>query len=72
MELSSLYVEMGLGISFATVVMDLPELRQRKLAFLPMDHLFEPDYVAMVTRKSYTFVSYKRALVEILFGDGTN
>jgi len=71
-ELSSLYVEMGLGISFATVVMDLPELRQRKLAFLPMDHLFEPDYVAMVTRKSYTFVSYKRALVEILFGDGTN
>ena len=38
-ELSSLYVEMGLGISFATVVKDLPELKKRKLAFLPMDHL---------------------------------
>jgi len=68
-ELSSLYVEMGLGISFATVVMDLAELKQRKLAFLPMDHLFKPDYVAMVTRKSKVLVSYKKGFVEILFGD---
>jgi len=69
-ELSSLYVEMGLGLSFATVVADLAELKQRNLAFLPMDHLFEPDYVAMVIRKSKTFVSYKKAFVEILFGEG--
>jgi DNA-binding transcriptional LysR family regulator len=69
-ELSSLYVEMGLGISFATVVMDLGELRQRKLAFLPMDHLFKPDHIAMVKRKSNTLVSYKQAFIGILFGDG--
>ena len=66
-ELSSLYVEMGLGISFATVVKDLPELKKRKLAFLPMDHLFKPDYIAVVIRKDITLISYKKAFIEILF-----
>ena len=68
-ELSSLYVEMGLGISFATVVKDLPELKKRKLAFLPMDHLFKPDYIAVVMRKDKTLISYKDAFVKILFGE---
>jgi len=67
-ELSSLYVEMGLGISFATVVKDLPELKKRKLAFLPMDHLFKPDYIAVVIKKDITLISYKKAFIEILFG----
>ncbi len=66
-ELSSLYVEMGLGISFATVVKDLPELKKRKLAFLPMDHLFKPDYIVVVMRKDKTLISYKNAFVKILF-----
>jgi DNA-binding transcriptional LysR family regulator len=66
-ELSSLYVEMGLGISFATVVKDLPELKKRKLAFLPMDHLFKPDYIVVVMRKDKTLISYKDAFVKILF-----
>jgi len=68
-ELSSLYVEMGLGISFATIVADLPELKKRKLAFLSMDHLFKPDYIAVVMRKDKTLISYKRAFIEILFGE---
>ena len=68
-ELSSLYVEMGLGISFATVVKDLPELKKRKLAFLPMDHLFKPDYIVVVMRKDKTLFSYKDAFVKILFGE---
>jgi DNA-binding transcriptional LysR family regulator len=68
-ELSSLYVEMGLGISFATVVKGLPELKKRKLAFLPMDHLFKPDYIAVVMRKDKILVSYKDAFVKILFGE---
>jgi DNA-binding transcriptional LysR family regulator len=67
-ELSSLYVEMGLGISFATIVTDLPELKRRKLAFLSMDHLFKPDYIAVVMRKDKTLVSYKKAFIKILFG----
>ncbi len=66
-ELSSLYVEMGLGISFATVVKDLPELKKRKLEFLPMDHLFKPDYIVVVMRKDKTLISYKNALIKILF-----
>ena len=66
-ELSSLYVEMGFGISFATVVKDLPELKQRKLALLPMDHLFKPDYIVVVTRKDKTLISYKNAFIKMLF-----
>ena len=68
-ELSSLYVEMGLGISFATVVKDLPELKKRKLEFLSMDHLFKPDYIAVVMRKNKTLISYKDAFIKILFGE---
>jgi DNA-binding transcriptional LysR family regulator len=68
-ELSSLYVEMGLGISFATIVTDLPELKRRKLAFLSLDHLFKPDYIAVVMRKDKTLVSYKKAFIKILFGE---
>jgi DNA-binding transcriptional LysR family regulator len=66
-ELSSLYVEMGLGISFATVVKGLPELKKRKLEFLPMDHIFKPDYIVVVMRKGKTLISYKDAFVKILF-----
>jgi DNA-binding transcriptional LysR family regulator len=68
-ELSSVYVEMGLGISFATIVTDLPELKKRKLEFLPMDHLFKPDYIAVVMRKDKTLTSYKKAFIKILFGE---
>jgi DNA-binding transcriptional LysR family regulator len=67
-ELSALYVEMGLGISFATVAADLPELAQRKLRFLPMDHLFKPDFIAVVMRKGKTLLSFKRAFISVLFG----
>lgn len=65
-ELSSLYVEMGFGISFATVVKDLPELKKRRLAFLPMDHLFKPDYIVVVMRKDKILISYKNAFIRIL------
>lgn len=68
-ELSSLYVEMGLGISFATVVKDLPELKKRKLEFLSMDHLFKPDNIAVVMRKNKDLISYKDAFIKILFAE---
>jgi DNA-binding transcriptional LysR family regulator len=66
-ELTSRYVEMGLGISFATVVRDLPALKERKLEFLPMDQLFKPDYIAAVMRKDKTLASYKSSFINILF-----
>jgi DNA-binding transcriptional LysR family regulator len=68
-ELSTEYVEMGLGISFATIVVDLPQLKQRKLEFLPVDHLFKPDHIAVVVRKDKALVSYKSAFIQILFGE---
>jgi DNA-binding transcriptional LysR family regulator len=68
-ELSSLYVETGFGISLATVVKDLPALRQRKLEFLSLDHYFKPDHIALVMRKDKVVVSYKRAFVNTLFGE---
>jgi DNA-binding transcriptional LysR family regulator len=68
-ELTSLYVEMGLGISFATVVRDLPALKERKLEFLPMDQLFKPDYIAVVMRKDKTLGSYKSSFIKILLGE---
>ncbi len=67
-ELSSVYVEMGLGISLATVVMDLPALKARKIGFLRLDHYFKPDHIALVMRKGRVASSYKTAFVSALLG----
>jgi DNA-binding transcriptional LysR family regulator len=71
-ELTSLYVEMGLGISFATVVRDLPALEKRNLAFIPMDTLLKPDSIAVVMRRDKVLTSYKSAFINILFGAGVD
>jgi DNA-binding transcriptional LysR family regulator len=63
-ELSSVYVEMGLGVSFATVVPDLQLLKHRKLQFIPLTEYFEPDYVALVSRIRTSLPSYKSAFAE--------
>jgi len=68
-ELTSLYVEMGLGISFATVVRDLPALEKRNLAFIPMNTLLKPDFIAVVMRRDKVLTSYKSAFINILFGE---
>jgi len=67
-ELSSLYVEMKLGISFATIVKDLPVLERRKLAFIPLGQVFKPDHIAVVMRKDKILASYKSAFIDKLFG----
>ncbi len=68
-ELSSLYVEMGLGVSFATVIEDLPVLTQRRLQFLPLDHYFPRDHVAVVMRKGHTLLPYKSAFLSLLLSE---
>lgn len=67
-ELSSLYVEMGLGLSFATVVRDLPVFKQRKLEFISLNHYFEPGYITVVIRKDKVLTSYKSIFLNILLG----
>ena len=66
-ELSSLYVELGLGISFATVVKDLPLAGRRSLAFLPMNHYVEPDFIAVLHRKDKIISAYLEAFLDLLF-----
>ena len=68
-ELSSVYVEIGLGISLATVVRDLPGLKKRNLEFLSVDRYFKPDHIALVMRKGKMVASYKNAFVSMLFGE---
>ncbi len=71
-ELSSLYVEMGLGISFATVVKDLIGLKNRRLRFIYLNHLFEPEYLSIVMRKDRVLTPLKRAFLDTLFGHSGN
>lgn len=68
-ELSYRYVELGLGLSFATLAGDLSRWRHRDLAFIPLDEFFPPDYLAVVTRPGKTLSSYKAAFVRLLFGE---
>jgi DNA-binding transcriptional LysR family regulator len=66
-ELSSLYVEMGLGISFATMVQGL-RLPRRKLAFISLKDFFPLDYMAVVMRKDKTLTPHKAAFIQMLLG----
>jgi DNA-binding transcriptional LysR family regulator len=66
-ELSSVYVEMGLGISFATIVKDLPLAVPRNLVFIPLAEMAEPDFLAVLMRRDKILSSYKKAFLETLF-----
>jgi DNA-binding transcriptional LysR family regulator len=65
-ELSSLYVELGLGLSFATVAADILPLTGRNLKFIPLRRFFKPDYLAVVMRKDKVLAPYKEAFLRIL------
>jgi hypothetical protein len=71
-ELSFLYVEMGLGISFATIVRNMPTLVQKKLEFIFLSHYFEPDFITIVMRKEKVLSSYKSGFLNILFNQATD
>jgi len=68
-ELSALYVDLGLGVSFATLARDLPALPWRRLAFLPLPRCFKPDHLAVVLRRDKVLTLYKKAFINLLFGD---
>ena len=69
-ELSGLYVETGLGISFATLVKDQPGVKDRDLAFIPLDHYFPPRWISVVLRKDKVLTPHKQAFLDILFRSG--
>lgn len=65
-ELSSVYVEMGLGVAFATVIKDLPALKRRQFKVIPLHHYFEPEHIVVVMRKSKVLTAPKRAFLAML------
>lgn len=65
-ELSSVYVEMGLGVSFATVIKGLQLPRERRVQFISLSHYFEADRLAVIRGKGKALPPYKEALVEML------
>jgi DNA-binding transcriptional LysR family regulator len=69
MELSGRYVEMGLGISYATVSRGLKNLKDRNLAFISLSRYLPPDYLAVVMRRDKFMAAYKKAFLNILLGD---
>lgn len=68
-ELSSLYVEKGLGISFATLVKDCHLLKNRKLEYIPLNHYFQPEHIAVVLRKDKDLISFKNTFLNTLLGE---
>ena len=69
--LSARYVEAGLGISVVAMGFGLKRLKNRKLAFIPLDNLFDPDYIAVVMRKDKVLQPYKSAFINLLIDGDT-
>lgn len=66
-ELSSVYSEMGLGVSFATIVKDFTVNKKRNIVFIPLTHYFESEYIVLVMRKYKTLPTFKSAFIDLLF-----
>jgi DNA-binding transcriptional LysR family regulator len=68
-ELSSLYVEMGLGVSFASIARELPVFKKRKLEFVLLDHYLTAEHICMVTRRDKKMGSFQEAFIDMLFSE---
>jgi DNA-binding transcriptional LysR family regulator len=68
-ELSSLYVEMGLGVSFASIVKGLPVFKKRKLGYVSLSHYLGSEYICVATRKDKKMAAYQEAFLKMMFGD---
>jgi DNA-binding transcriptional LysR family regulator len=66
-ELSSRYVEMGLGVSFASIVKNLPIFRRNKLEYVSLNQYFTPEHVCIVTRKDKRMTSFQDSFLNMLF-----
>lgn len=62
-ELSSRYVEAGIGISFATIAKGVNPLARRKIKFIPMSRYFEGDYISVVCRREKSLPSYVKKFI---------
>lgn len=68
-ELNVTYVELGLGISFATVVRSLPALNRQGSRFLSLNKYFAPDYLAVVFRRDKKLQMHQQVFMDVITGD---
>lgn len=67
-ELSSRYVEAGIGISFATIAKGVNPLTGRKIKFIPISKYFGGDYIAVVCRREKGLPAYIENFISQLLG----
>lgn len=65
-ELSSLYVARGLGISFATILTEVLEPVREGLEFISLDHYFPRDYIVVFMRGRQDLPRYKQGFLDML------
>ena len=66
-ELSSLYVEMGLGVTFASIVRDLAVFKKRKIAVVLLDHYLTAEHICVATRRDKEMHSFQIRFLNMLF-----
>jgi DNA-binding transcriptional LysR family regulator len=66
-ELSSVYVEMGLGVSFASIVRELPIFKKRKIEFVLLDHYLTAESICVATRRDKKMYPFQSAFLNMLF-----
>ncbi|MDP2157941.1 MAG: LysR family transcriptional regulator [Nitrospirota bacterium] len=67
-ELSSRYVEAGIGISFATIAAGVNPLTGRHIKFIPMSRYFESDYISVVCKREKGLPSYMENFMSQILG----
>jgi len=65
-ELNVTYVELGLGISFATVVPTIPALNRPGSRFLSLNKFFKPEYLAVVFRKDKQLQRHQQVFLDVI------
>lgn len=69
-ELSSLYVEMGLGVSFASIAKGVAVFENRKLDRISLNHFLKSDYICIISREGKKITKFQNAFLEMLFDSG--
>ncbi|MBW2029615.1 MAG: LysR family transcriptional regulator [Deltaproteobacteria bacterium] len=71
-ELTAIYVKMGLGIAFVCVAKDLPVLKQEGIEVIPLNKYFKPDKIAVIHRKNKALNFYEKAFLDCLFDSSSD
>lgn len=70
--LSTKYAQMGMGLAFFLAPEAIEKSMPAGLKKIPMDHYFEPDYIALILRKDKFLTMVCNTFIEILFADQTS